>query len=495
MAEIHYRELERYLKNQAGNGLSPVFLIHGEEYLYKTAFQTVLDILVPASQRSFAYEQADEDSESMPDIIERLNTFSMMSGAKVVGLPDSRIFYSRQDQDAAFKKIRAAWDKGDRKKAAVMLGSLMSQAQVELDEALSEKSRDDLKYDDSFDDGGAFLSEVVTFIRDSGLSLKKNEDPLKLLKDAIDKGFPENHHLIITTDVVDKRKSLYTAIRDQGLVVDCSVPKGDRKADRDSQDQVLKDAMAAILSKNGKTMEPAAYACLCDMTGFDIRTFTGNLEKLIAYTGDRTAITLADARQLVQRSKQDPIYELSGAIAERDLSKALFYTASLLGSGAFPLQILATIANQLRRLLVARDFLDGLPRGKWRNGMDFNSFKTSILPYIREYDLKNQRNLEAREALLTEAVTDISRSVSAIGEKKAKKDKKGKTETDLILARNPNSPYPVYLLLVNSGRYDLNDLYTAVEMTYKADMRLKSSGESPRLVLDDLILRICRTVP
>ena len=489
MAEIHYRDLEKHLKTQAKSGYPQVFLIHGEEYLYKTAYQTILDILVPESQRSFAFEPADEDSESMPDIIERLNTFSMMSGAKVVGLFDSRIFYSRQDQDAAFKKIRAAWDKGDRKKAAMMLGSLMSQAQVEIGDALSEKSRDDLKYDDSFDDNGTFLAEVVSFIRDSGLSLKKAEDPLKLLKDAIDKGFPENHHLIITTDIVDKRKSLYTAIRDQGLVVDCSVPKGDRKADRDSQDQVLKDAMAAILGKNGKSMEPSAYACLSEMTGFDIRTFTGNLEKLIAYTGDRKTITLADARQLVQRSRQDPIYELSGAIAERDLSKALFFTASLLGNGIFPLQILATIANQLRRLLVARDFLEGLPRGTWRNGMDFNSFKNSIMPFIREYDLKNQKTVEERESLLADPDQDHSR------EKKSKKEKKAKTETDLILAKNPNSPYPVYLLLVNSCRYSLNDLYTAVEMTYKADMRLKSSGENPRLVLDDLILHICRTVP
>ena len=490
MAEIHYRELEKHLSAKGKSGLPPVFLIHGEEYLYKTAFNTVLDALIPSSQRSFGYEPADEDSESMPDIIERLNTFSMMSGAKVVGLLDSRIFYSRQDQDAAYKKIKAAWDKGDRKKAAIMMGSLISQAQLEPDDALSEKGRDELKYNDSFDDNGAFLAEVMAFIRDSGLSLKKNEDPLKLLKDAIDKGFPDNHHLVITTDIVDKRKSLYTAIRDKGLVVDCSVPKGDRKADKDSQDQVLKEAMASILGKNGKTMDPSAYAFLCEMTGFDIRTFTGNLEKLIAFTGDRTAITLTDARQLLQRSRQDPIYELSGAIAERDLSKALFYTSSLLSNGVFPLQIIATIANQFRRLLVAKDFVLSLPQGKWRSGMDFNSFKTSIMPYIKEYDLKNQKAVEQREARLAESGAGDGSADS--GKKGPKKEKK-KAETDLILAKNPNSPYPVYLLVVNAGRYSLSELYSAVEMTYKADIRLKSTGEIPKLVLEDLILHVCRT--
>lgn len=489
MAEIHYRELEKHLA-QAKNGLTSVCLIYGEEYLYKTAFNAVLDALVPKSQRSFGYEAADEDQESMPDIIERLNTFSMMAGAKVVGILDSRIFYSRQDQDAAFKKIRAAWDKGDRKKAAIMMGSLLSQAQMEPSDALSEKGREDLKYDESFDDNGAFLSELVSFINDSGVSLKKTEDPLKLLKDAIDKGFPDNHHLIITTDVVDKRKSLYTAIKDKGLVVDCSVPKGDRKADKDSQDQVLRDAMAAVLKKAGKSLEPSAYACLIDMTGFDIRTFTGNLEKLVAYVGERRNITAEDARQLLQRSKQDPIYELSGAIAERDLSKALFYTSSLLSNGVFPLQIIATIANQLRRLLVAKDFVLSLPQGKWRSGMDFNSFKTSIMPYIKEYDLKNQKAVEQREARLAESGAGDGSADS--GKKGPKKEKK-KAETDLILAKNPNSPYPVYLLVVNAGRYSLSELYSAVEMTYKADIRLKSTGEIPKLVLEDLILHVCRT--
>ncbi len=487
MAEIHYRELEKHLA-QAKNGLAQVCLIYGEEYLYKTAFSTVLDTLVPKAQRSFGYEAADEDQESMPDIIERLNTFSMMSGAKVVGLLDSRIFYGRQDQDAAFKKIRTAWDKGDKKKAAVMMGSLLSQAQLEPADALSEKGREDLKYDESFDDNGAFLSDVIAFINESGISLKKTEDPLKLLKEAIDKGFPDNHHLIITTDIVDKRKSLYTAIKDNGLVVDCSVPKGDRKADKDSQEQVLKDAMAAVLRKTGKTVEPSAYATLVEMTGFDIRTFTGNLEKLAAFVGERRNITAADARQLLQRSKQDPIYELSGAIAERDLSKALFFTSNLLANGAFPLQITATIANQLRRLLVAKDFVLSLPQGKWRNGMDFNSFKNSIMPNIKEYDLKNQKAVEAREARLAKAMdqTDDTR-------KDTKKEKKVKAETDLILAKNPNNPYPVYLLVVNSGRYTLPDLYNAVEMTCKADIRLKSTGEPPKLVLEDLILHICRT--
>ena len=480
MAEMNYRDFEAYLNSQPKEGFKAVYLIHGEEYLYKSAFDALLNQLVPLSQRSFAYEPVDEDSEGMPDIIERLNTFSLMSGAKVVALCDSRIFYSKQDQAAVLKKIKGVFDKGDKKKAAIMMGSLLSMCQISLDEALTEKGRDDLKYSESFDDDGAFLKELVTFIGEHGIALKTEDDPARLLKAAMDKGFPEQHHLVITTDLVDKRKSLYTAIKEIGLVVDCSVPKGDRKADKESQEQILKQAMGKILEKGGKTMEPAAFTYLCDMTGFDIRTFSSNLEKLIAYAGDRAKISLGDAKQLLQRSKQDPIYELSGAIAERNLQNALFYTQSLLANGIFPLQILATVANQLRRLLLAKDFVLSLPRGKWKSGMDYNSFRTSIMPLIKEYDQRTSRGVEARENLL------------AVPPAGGKKEKKIKIDTDLIVAKNPNNPYPVYLLVMNSERYSLDELYTAVETSCKADIRLKSTGENPKLVLEDLVIRICR---
>ncbi|GAB6094504.1 hypothetical protein JCM14469_07560 [Desulfatiferula olefinivorans] len=480
MAELNYKNLESYLSGLSTGGAAPVYLVHGDEYLTRSAADALLDTLVPASRRSFAYEPVDEDTESMADVIERLNTFSMMPGAKVVSLIDSKIFHSRQDLGSLLKKCKGAWDAGDRKKAVRLLSSLLGLSGVTAEEARTESGRAAFKYDETVADDGAFLFEALNYLSENPPSVKASGDPAKLLKDAIEKGFPKNHHLLITTEVTDKRKALYLAVKEAGVIIDCSVPKGDRKADKDVQEGVLRENMARLLTPSGKRMDPDAYRYLCDMTGFDLRAFVGNLEKLIIFSGDRPAITLADAQALLQRSKQDPIYELSGALAERNLDNALFFTGTLLANAVFPLQIMAVIVNQLRRLILAKIFIMGLPRGTFQGNMDFNRFKTRIMPLIKDHDRTVQERVLARETALSDPPAD------------GKKEKKIKAETDLILAKNPNSPYPVYLLLVNAERYRYDELITAYEAACRADIRLKSTGENPKLVLDDLLIRIVR---
>ena len=49
-------------------------------------------------------------------------------------------------------------------------------------------------------------------------------------EEAIAKGFPDGHHLIITTSLVDRRRRLFQALKENGMVIDCSVPGGERKA-------------------------------------------------------------------------------------------------------------------------------------------------------------------------------------------------------------------------------------------------------------------------
>jgi len=43
------------------------------------------------------------------------------------------------------------------------------------------------------------------------------------LEKAIEHGFPKGHHLIITTDLIDRRRSLYKIISEKGVVIDCAV--------------------------------------------------------------------------------------------------------------------------------------------------------------------------------------------------------------------------------------------------------------------------------
>ena len=109
MSEINYKALKAYLKETPGKDLLPVYLIFGEESLFKTAFNSLLDALLPESKRGFNYDPMDGTDENIQPVIERMNTFSLLSGPKVIALLESRIFYAKQDYAKLFEKAKEAF--------------------------------------------------------------------------------------------------------------------------------------------------------------------------------------------------------------------------------------------------------------------------------------------------------------------------------------------------------------------------------------------------
>jgi hypothetical protein len=166
----------------------------------------------------------------------------------------------------------------------------------------------------------SWLSQLLDYCREKGLSIPDKHDDADLLKAAMQKGFPDRHRLVVTTDFVDRRKALFKAIDETGLVVDCTVPKGETRADRMAQDAVTSATIDAALAQAGKRMANDARQRLMQWTGFDLRTLSGNLEKLISFAGDRKTITDADVTAVLQRTRKDPIFEFTNAVADRDLS-------------------------------------------------------------------------------------------------------------------------------------------------------------------------------
>ncbi|MDM8551007.1 hypothetical protein QUF72_13050 [Desulfobacterales bacterium HSG2] len=489
MPEINYKELNSHLRAVKKGNFSPVCLIHGEELLCKRAFDALLDALIPASERGMNYEPVDNDN--VYEAIERVNTFSLLPGTKVVALRDSQIFYSKQNESSFLEKAKAAYDGKEMKKAAKFIASLLGILSLTFDDVNDKASRtQNLNLDlDEFGDD-RWIDEIIAFCVDNRISVAAVKDNAGDLQKAVEKGFPEGNHLIITTDMGDRRRKLFKVIDEKGVIIDCSVPKGSRMADRKEQEVVLGERMREILSQSGKTMDRNAYQAMYEMTGFDLRTFCNNLEKLVSYAGTRKKITVADVEAVLKRTKQDPIYELTSAVSDRNTQDALFFTKSLLSAGFFPLQILGAMTNQIRKVLLAKGFTES-PHGKaWNPRLQYYQFQDSVMPAIREYD-------RILSDLLAEWNQTLSKQEEADdGKKKKKGKKKGKKKskppaTELQVAKNPRSPYPVYLMLLKSERFTKEELFDAVERLSEADLKLKTSSQNPRLVLERVILHIC----
>lgn len=491
MTEINYKTLEKYLadpeKDGGGKPFSPVYLIYGEELLYKTALESLLKRLLPPTQRSLNYEPVEGTNENIHIALERVNTFSLLSGTKVVALLDSQVFYSKKMNAALIENAKEAYDNEDLEKAAGYFLSALQTLDLTLEDMKHETARKTLREHPNVGEDDKWIDQITGYCKDHQLTIPTTgQEGIQILEDAIVKGFPKNNHLIITTEMVDKRKRLFKKINEKGIIVDCSVPRGERRADKIAQEEVLQDRKEAILSPSGKTMGRDAYSALSEMTGFDLRTFSNNLEKLINYVGDRKTITAADVDFALERTKKDPIFELTNAVTDRNAEDALFFLSSLLSENIHPLQAMAAITNAMRKLWAIRSFMESAGGKTWQPNCQYNQFQRTVMPAIQVHDRALLDQLEEWETLGT------ARS-EAGGEKAPPggKRKKSRLTTDLLVAKNPNNPYPVYQNFKKAERFTNGHLIDTMGILAGADKRLKSTGQNPKLVLEDTIIKLC----
>ena len=476
MTEITHDALDGYLKRLTPEQAAAVYLAHGEEMLCQKAARALTDHLLGTGRTAHQVDRVEGNAAgAVAEALARVNTYSLLGGTKVVLLADARVFHDRADSRGFLEKARTAQQNDQMAKAAKALMAVLGFHRLALDD-IDADARRRLLLDAELDpDQDGWLDTLVSWCRQQDLRVPPGEDDAQILTRTLEQGIPAGHHLIVTAEGVDRRRKLYKAFEAAGVVVDCTVPTGDRMADREVQQRVLHGEVRRILGPSGKRLEPEAFKMLVDMTGFDLRTFSGGLEKLIDYSGARSDISVDDVREVLSRSKKDPIYVLTGAVGDRRLLAALQSLDSLLANEVHPLQVLAALVNQVRRLLLARSFIDG-PEGRcWHQQMAYNDFQRQVLPLLADRD----RRLRDQVA----------------GWRPEKSDAKGRVrgiDTDLVLVKNPKSPYPVYLLFKQAERFSAALLQEAVVRLAAVDRSLKSTGAPARWVLESLLWFLCQ---
>ena len=477
MPTIAYKDFNDYLSCLAAADWPAVTLVCGEEMLCKKACAGVLDTMVPQAERALGVERFDGIEESIGQVLSSMNTYALLGGTKVVVLQDARLFYSAKAQQGLREKMVQAAQSGDMKKASRPFLNLMALAGLAFEDLASPAMRNKV-FGDIDGEPASWFSPLMDFCREKGLQIPQQHDDADVVKTAMQNGFPDRHHLLMTTDFVDRRKALFKAIDETGLVVDCTVPKGETRAHRMAQDAVMQAVMDDALAQASKRMAMDARQRLIQWTGFDLRTLSGNLEKLVSFVGDRQTITNADVANVLQRTRKDPIFEFTNAVADRDLPASLFFMQSLLDDGLHPLQLLAAVANQIRRLLLAKDFIVRDRGRSWSARLTFPQFKAGPFKAIQADDAAS-----ASRALAWDSVLNPSAE--------AKKQKKV-ASSDLVLAKNPKSPFPVFQTLKKADNFSIQALTSAMVDLSETDVRMKSTGQDPRMLLEAFLIGLCR---
>jgi len=481
MTEIAYNQIGAYLQKTAVSKTPRVCLIHGEPELVAQSAAALLDHLLGADPgvRDLSCDVIDGLTENIPDLIERLNTYALVAGPKVYWFKEARLFDTAGRHQRIFEQTQQAYEGDNIPRAAKLFFSLCVEVGFEPAGAGYRQLPAELQpFQEVLGEGG--IRRLNDHIQAQGWSLSKASDDVQNLVDAIEKGFPPNHYLMITAGTkVPKNRKFYKCVAGRGLVVDCHVPLGERKADKAAQETVLREIADRTLRGAGKKMNPGLLAQVVQLTGFDPATFRNNIEKLIDYSGPRPEITREDIDSILNRSKSDPIYELTNAVAERNLQSALFYLNTLLANDFHPLQVLSALANQMRRLLIAKDFTRSTYGRDWQKGLPFPQFQSSVLPAIQQYDAQIASERSQWEPAESEGLRQG-------GDKGSKKP-----SAELGLASGTGSAYPVFQTLLKSENFTQEELIAALAQLGEADIRLKSSGQDPVLVVKHLVMAVC----
>ncbi len=432
--------------------LHSIYLFYGDEYLVKEQVEKLVGGLLDPKLRSTNLIVLDGANLDVSQVYSHVFTPSLFGGFRVVVVDQTPMFMGKVDLAKVVAKVTAAWRSNDRKSALKGFGQLLSLAGVDRDQISRGSEWTGEVLEDSGDpQRKEALSQVARLFLESDKKLSSGADE-SLLEELIQSSLPKKTVLIFTAPGVDKRKKLFRIMEKRARVVDCTVKEERYGPGPDKA--FFEDRVRETLSAAGKKISPRALQKMYERSGKEIRLLNSELEKLIAYLGDRKEVTVQDVESLFQDFHQAAFYELGRAIKAADPGIQLPALHDNLKVVEHPLFSLGTIANEFRRLMVARELLFTVFKSSWKRGMSYNAF----IPVA-------DRAREEHPELC------------------------GKGKLDLLSMKD----YPLYMLLTEAQRFPLERLIRIMEAIHEADVMIKSTkvgGSRPEYVLENLALLI-----
>ena len=421
-------------------------LLFGDDLEVESACKLLIDVVVPRDQREFNLERFDGRSAAWDQIESSLLTPPFLPGKKLVWIESAPYFFSRENKTELGKRIIQLWRDDKKDDAGKLLLDLIalegwSQKQWEQPDLSGAPVFELLQAQDQDDREAA--DALVAYSKSRGFELKECRDSEEnAIRKLLATGLPPWVFLLLTAYQVDRRTRLYKQFEENGAIFFLGLER-DRygKISRDR----LREFIDRQLSLSKKRVEPKALELILLRAGDDLRALRQELDKLLLYIGDDTVICADDVETIFADQSDGWIFDLTRFIAARNPTAALCQLARLIAQGDHPLKLLSTLAAEVRKLLSARQLLDSDLRGRWKPGMNYKQFEHAIV---------NQR-----ATLLT------------------------------------RSPYADYLCFQRAETFSFGELLLYLHGIHDADLRLKSSGVNPKLVMERLILQMCLGAP
>jgi DNA polymerase III subunit delta len=450
--------LARTAKQSSANPIKDqdpcLYLFYGDEFLIK---EQVHDLIAQRLDEELCKTNLiliDGNALDVGALAALVATPSLFGGPRAIVVEQTTIFAARTDQRKIASRVTESWKRGDRKSALRGFAQLVQVSGLEagdLEQGLDWTN--EVLGESAPRDERETLAQVARQYLEAGQHAGARGDD-EQLEELISSSFPEETVLIFTATDVDKRKKLFKTMESRAKVVNCATRQDklgvalDRPFFEERVGQVLKEA--------GKNIRPEALEKMYARCGKDLRQLNSELTKLIGYVGKREEISGKDVEHIFMDFHEVAFFELNKVVRTGNLAQCLTALHENLQMVSHPLQTLAAIANEFRRLMIARELLFTLFRTSWRPGMTYKEF------------------------------TPLARQIRQEHPEMAKQ---GKFK---LLAMND---YVLFLLLRDAQRFSMERLIRIMERIHQVDVMLKSTrvgSRSPELIMEDLMLFICQ---
>jgi DNA polymerase III subunit delta len=181
------------------------------------------------------------------------------------------------------------------------------------------------------------------------------QSALEELSDLLEDGLGSGVIFLISATEVDKRRSFY-----KSLAKRAEMQIFDRlDSSRSGWEEEATEIVRGRAKKRKLQFDDAALDLFVLLTGGDTRQIENELEKINIFLGKDRGVHADLVRELVPLSRAGVIFELSNALATRDLELALTLVRRLLDQGESAIGILlVAILPTIRNLLLAKDLME-----------------------------------------------------------------------------------------------------------------------------------------
>jgi DNA polymerase-3 subunit delta len=459
MATYKRQELPGLLQAIAKGETTQIYLIFGDRYLCQQAADQILNHLLPdEGRRSGSLVLVDGDQEEPGKTLNQLRTYSLFGGRRVIQVMDSRLLHSTVIAKHLWAKGVKQYQNNDLEGARRYLLQVLDIGGMTSDD-LEDLPDAGWKTKLGFTRPEGNLTWVSEVLGQTGLpddtapSTGGRQDITDLYVTAFDEGLPSGNILILVTDSVDKRKKFYKYIATHGSVLDLAVDTGTNKAATDSQKEVLSEIVRKSLAASNKKMDPRTLDIFLERVGFHPLAAAMESEKLALYCEERQMITLDDLNEVIGRTREEAVYELSEAFSNRDLMTSLLINARLLENGLHPLVIVATLRNHLKKMLIISSMQD-LDRPVYSPGLSFQAFKGGYLERL-----------------------------------------KSSRPNDGLPKDLPGHPFALYMMFQKAENFRTPELTGALSILLETEYRLKSTGLSEKIILESMFFKLLGPPP